>query len=544
MLLELTRTLIERAQQEETHPIPVVFNLSSWAEKQPPLADWLVEELNARYDVPRKVGQVWIDHDQVLPLLDGLDEVRPDARDSCVEAINAYRQEHGMVGMVVCSRVADYAALTTKLKLRGAIVLQPLTDVQIDSYLAQAGNQLSAVRTLLHEDAEMRELAKTPLMLSIMMLAYQGISLNDLPEYDSPDAQRDHLFDTYVERMLKRRGGSDPYPPEKTKCWLSWLAGRMVEHGQTVFYLERMQPEWLTKRRWLYRLMTGLVVGLGGGLVVGLLGGLVAGPVYGLSGLVIGGSVSGVIYGLADIKPAERIRWSWRHAFAHKWWQLPLLVVGFGLADWFHAAVGKGWSGGLIVVFGTMLIGGLVGGPSVGLGITLVGVLVAGVGVGLFDGLVGDASGGVLAGLTGGLYLIAMNGIVADEITNKTQPNEGIRRSLQNANLVGLLSGLSIGLLSGVVGGIVGGLGSGVVGGIVGGLGSALVGGLMGGSDAVIQHYVLRLVLWRSNHAPLHYVPFLDHAAERILLRKVGGGYIFVHRMLLEYFAGLEEEQR
>jgi hypothetical protein len=39
-------------------------------------------------------------------------------------------------------------------------------------------------------------------------------------------------------------------------------------------------------------------------------------------------------------------------------------------------------------------------------------------------------------------------------------------------------------------------------------------------------------------------VRFLDHAAERILLRKVGGGYIFVHRMLLEYFANLEEEQR
>jgi len=26
-------------------------------------------------------------------------------------------------------------------------------------------------------------------------------------------------------------------------------------------------------------------------------------------------------------------------------------------------------------------------------------------------------------------------------------------------------------------------------------------------------------------------------AAERIFLRKVGGGYIFVHRTLLEYFA-------
>jgi hypothetical protein len=39
---------------------------------------------------------------------------------------------------------------------------------------------------------------------------------------------------------------------------------------------------------------------------------------------------------------------------------------------------------------------------------------------------------------------------------------------------------------------------------------------------------------------PWNYPRFLDYAAERILLRKVGGGYIFVHRLLLEYFAALD----
>src|SRR5258708_1875641 len=33
-----------------------------------------------------------------------------------------------------------------------------------------------------------------------------------------------------------------------------------------------------------------------------------------------------------------------------------------------------------------------------------------------------------------------------------------------------------------------------------------------------------------------------NYAAERILLRKVGGGYIFIHRLLLEYFAGMQAE--
>ena len=41
---------------------------------------------------------------------------------------------------------------------------------------------------------------------------------------------------------------------------------------------------------------------------------------------------------------------------------------------------------------------------------------------------------------------------------------------------------------------------------------------------------------------PWNYAAFLDYAAGRVFLRKVGGGYIFVHRMLLEYFAALAEQ--
>ena len=47
-------------------------------------------------------------------------------------------------------------------------------------------------------------------------------------------------------------------------------------------------------------------------------------------------------------------------------------------------------------------------------------------------------------------------------------------------------------------------------------------------------------MLWRNGSLPWDCVSFLDYAAERILLRKVGGGYIFLHRLLLDYFADLE----
>ena len=64
LLLELARDLLDRAEHDPTHPIPVVFPLSTWAESRRPLAEWLVDELNLRYDVPRKIGQAWVEADQ------------------------------------------------------------------------------------------------------------------------------------------------------------------------------------------------------------------------------------------------------------------------------------------------------------------------------------------------------------------------------------------------------------------------------------------------------------------------------------------------
>ena len=58
----------------------------------------------------------------------------------------------------------------------------------------------------------------------------------------------------------------------------------------------------------------------------------------------------------------------------------------------------------------------------------------------------------------------------------------------------------------------------------------------------MVKHYALRLVLWLKGYMPFRFVEVLDHCAKLILLKKVGGGYMFIHRMLLEYFAELNSE--
>jgi hypothetical protein len=54
---------------------------------------------------------------------------------------------------------------------------------------------------------------------------------------------------------------------------------------------------------------------------------------------------------------------------------------------------------------------------------------------------------------------------------------------------------------------------------------------------AVIQHYILRFILTRTNCIPSQTIPFLDEMIAHLILRRVGGGYIFVHRMLQDHLA-------
>ncbi|MEQ9482646.1 hypothetical protein [Coleofasciculus sp. F4-SAH-05] len=116
-------------------------------------------------------------------------------------------------------------------------------------------------------------------------------------------------------------------------------------------------------------------------------------------------------------------------------------------------------------------------------------------------------------------------------------PNQGIWRSAKNAFLffciffpVGMFCGLRYDR-GGIHETISIGLAVGLTGAMAGGKGSVCAGFVL------IQHFMLRVILWLRGFAPWNYARFLDYAAERGFLRKVGGGYIFIHRMLMEHFA-------
>jgi hypothetical protein len=505
-LLKLAQNLVARAEENLSRLIPVVFNLSSWGSKESTIDNWLVEELFSKYQVPKEVGKKWIKDQQLVLLLDGLDEVNASRQEACVEAINQFTQKYFLTEMVVCSRIVDYELLSNRLKLRGAIYIRSLTPEQVNQYLENAGEQLEGVKSLLREDTALQELAKSPLTLSIITLAYSGKEAQELPHAGSLEVHRQYLFNAYIDRMFKRKRVNQQYPKDKTVQWLAWLAKRMSQTSQSMFLIEQMQPSWLQSKieNIFYRLGTILC----GTLFIGLI--LLLGMALDLDNrylnhanvlmlnVVAWGLVLFGYFGIGEVEITtfETLTWPWKKTRKE-------LLSGLGR--------GLMWS--------------LVLAPFAILWCIL-------------SCQIGDTSVNIFASLILGLILGLIIGIIhavkGSEIETKTVPNQGIRRTARNAGITVVVCWLLLSLI--IFNWFPPGLQSMtsiMTWGIILGL-------LFGGGIAVIQHYSLRSLLWIKGFLPFNLVRLLDYSSERIFLQKVGGGYIFVHRMLLEHFAGMK----
>jgi hypothetical protein len=230
--------------------------------------------------------------------LDGLDEVETNSQPDCVAAINAFIEESNPSGLLVCCRLNEYRWLPERLKLNGAICLEPLSSEEVSKFLANGGSDLVALRDAVSTDPGLHELAQTPLMLSIMTLAFQGAGGNELASQKGASAEerRKQIFRIYVERMFQRKKtASDAFPKQKTIGWLSWFAREMKEHSQSVFLVEELQPSWLGTKRVAY------------GTAVALSLGLIFGPIFGLSERLIFSVVDPRIFGLAELRQQTQV---------------------------------------------------------------------------------------------------------------------------------------------------------------------------------------------------------------------------------------------
>ena len=516
-----------------SQPIPVILNLSSWTRQQAALGEWIQSELVRLYGVSRPRARQWVEGADIVPLLDGRDEVAAEQRAACVEAINIFRRERGLQPIAVCCRLEEYRRLPAPLDLAVAVAVEPLRRDEVESYLDKHGFKVQRVRKALRDDPGLWDLMNTPLMLTVLFLA-SGVEGDGARS--EPDPRR-RLYLRFVRKMFSgprtRRFGE-----EKALRWLGWLAAQLVNRSQIPFALEDLDLDWLPSRRArraasvIFGLVGGLIAGLVWGLVVGLAGGLVGGLLWGLVGGLVGGLVAGLVGAVVA-------------------WLVGTLVGGL--------------VGGLLF----RLVGGLLFGLFVGLvvrlggskrpfdpvdalsvdwrrlpqalGFGLVGGLVAGLFAWLGFGLVG----GLLFGLVGGLFFGLDQILRPAAVSERSAANEGTSRSLRYALrissagvalaiamawLLSELRGAPEGTMSDVIESATAAAPAGVV------WFSVLL-TLQKGGFFFLLHWAVRAQLQRLDLAPRHYVQFLDEAADMLFLRKPGGAYQFFHVTFRDFVA-------
>ena len=401
-------------------------------------------------------------------------------------------------------------------------------------------------------------------MLWVAMLAYQHGPAESSQDC-SIEERRGRLIAGFVDAMFARRSADIPCTRGQTVRWLSSLAAGLTRNRETVFQLESLGPHWPSTRaqRWMCRAGTVVASGLLGGPVLGLIHGLITWFMVIL--LTLPQASLSRTLALLSVTSRSGLEWALS-------WLSPALCFGFAGAflELRPTETIRITMTGVASRLGRAIRAGLVLGVTVWLGLCPVALWFVGDGHNLMEGpkirelltLSPFAAGlfkssviRLLAMNIGfGLIVVPLAGLIAglvvlvcgEAVEARTKPNQGTRRSVRSAAISLLILGLSGSLIGILTSGTLFKPDStfdaaGLVLGLFYGLSCGMIVGMVAGGLFSLRHFVLRLVLWITGLAPLNYVRFLDHAKERLFLRKTSGGYIFIHRVVLEYFASFAE---
>lgn len=536
LLLEL----ISKSEAEGAR-IPVLVRLSSW-KSEIGYDAWLTGAIYEQYDIYRTLSDTskfgldvvarLRENGSLLPILDGLDELPPDARTTVIEQIR-YSTAFDSP-FILTSRTDEYVtALDNKSATRKETLrLLPMMPEAVADYLRNHfSGDVERWRPVideitLHPDGAVAATLRKPLMLYLALAHFYSSTTDPsalLDRVAHPDGEEieQYLLGSFVDTAFSPRSPAPPSPGEQTPR-PPWLLGPDRARSALSFlarYLEGLHASsashgvedlnWWNLYQYVPRYLVVLTPVLIGALGCGLLGrvsfGLFgrpgAGTIFGLAVGFVGGLALGIIRPKPPVQFVPRSLWQ------------------------------KAGSRQLLVMDAIL-------------------------------GLIGAVSGSVISsviispvyGLTNGL-VFGLAFALMRRFTRPTEPKRGVspldalradRDAVLWAFLAGALVGAGVGLVDGLVSakfaanliykvstperGLIG-AGVGMV------LGGAGLGMVMMATSAWSHFLAARTWLALSGKTPLRLMRFLEDACELGVLRRVGASYQFRHALLQEQLA-------
>ncbi|WP_431912185.1 hypothetical protein [Nonomuraea jabiensis] len=292
-------------------------------ETYPRLHDWLGKCLGMDYpdlraekpgsDAPRTLAE----SSEILPVLDGLDELPENARTKTLAALSSSMDESDQ--LILTSRSTEFrqAVEASEDVLTAAAVIEPrpLTPDVAADYLAAClpprprPTWMEVLNALRKETAPaLVGIASTPLGLWLIHATYilarrdPSPILHDLRLRDPPSL-RAHLFDQLIPALIASRLPSDDpaepfrphrkWDPDQARRWLTYLARLTRDNRDLAWW----RLAGYTLRPGAVRLVVGIITGLLGGLLYGLVA-LPAGIGHAVALALVAGASVGMVSAL------------------------------------------------------------------------------------------------------------------------------------------------------------------------------------------------------------------------------------------------------
>ena len=505
-LLNLADVMLRKNAKEPKSPIPVYLPLTAanWArgallfKKPSEPIDWIAKQISYNYQMPWRRAHKWLTSNPcpIVLLLDGLDEVPDkDKRFECLAALREARKETH-AGIVVSCRTADYMNMQDRLNFGLAVEIAPLTAEDIDEYLALANVNMGPLRTAVSHDEMLAELLDTPLMLCVASLAYKDRAVEVGLMQGSKAARQAHLWHSYINAMANRRRnpqykstGSPRFPPEKTISYLEFLA-QAARRNHRWYFNEAGLTTWWLPDRWR-RLLNAMTVCrvIAVGILIGWLSQSLGRPnetsLLASTSVGVGlatASVFWIIFKFTERDPERRGR---------------LAITSM-----------------LVFFLGGFVPAGLLGARSTPEGTVLL-VLI----------------GGILSALV--VFSILWD--AADEASEEDH-NRRTVLAIFTVRIIWITTCFAVGLLclsiahrANIL------LVKRIVTVDLVACMALIIITVFYVTECVINHYSTRIILAANDFFPFHAESFLSHAEERILLRRIGSRYSFLHLELRDY---------
>ncbi|GII86756.1 hypothetical protein Ssi03_47460 [Sphaerisporangium siamense] len=515
LAVQLIMELLKTRRPDE--PVPVLMSAARWdTDIHPELHDWVAACLDMDYPALRAEGLApdtpvtLAIRGEVLPVIDGLDELPGDARVGVLCALNRSMSESDQ--LIVTCRTAQFAESVEEAGdvLTAAAVIEPhpLSPGVSADYLEAClpprpkppwPRILDALRKGLVP--ALAEVTSTPLGLWLVRAAYVAARRDPTPllTLGRGDAAtlNDHLCDRLIPAVVdsrRPRGGAaesfrprHSWSPDQVRQWLAYISRQLLVSGE-----DARDMAWWRLAGYTSTTLVRALVGVGAGAVVGT-----------VLGLVTTAPLVGVVTGV-----------------------LVMLLVVITTRTWFTEApghVGFQLRGRRRLVVQSLRDGVIVG---------LVGAVV---GWGMSGSVAGwgkieatAVSALMVGGVSLGLFLLTIGlGRFVERPTKTTtarSPHSTWKADM-NLTLVRAVSGAVIGVIAGVIGGLAGlNWLIAVVGGLLIGL---VIGLILGTHHAWLAYSVTMPRLARKGRLPLRAMSFFDDAHRLGLLRTEGPFYQF-----------------